>query len=446
MATIGTLAVNVVANTGGLTRGLNRGRGQVKQFQSSIAGTTGGARGLTSTLVGLGGKVAAVAGIALSAKAAFTGLRNQMNKLDATAKTADRLGLTIKQLEGLRHAANLSGVEAGTLEMALQRMTRRISEAANGTGEAKGAIQELGLSAAALENAGPAASIAAIAEAFQKVENPADRVRLAMKLFDSEGVKLVNMLNGGSDALTQAGKDIDKYGAALSRVDAKTIEDANDAIAQMWKSLEGLGSSLTLMFAPAFQTFAQIIADVANQVTRLLRPVLKLIGRDLGEAAEKGLADAAQKAKNLKHPLEEDAEAAKQLKQQMDELRDRGAQVTASLRQPAEVFADTLEELQSLVQAGAIEWETYRRGVERATKELREQQRAQREVQRTAGVGAAVRGTSDAFSAGQASVRLQRDMVDAAKKQLEENKRMVDLLQRIEQNTKEQFTLKAVDI
>ena len=36
-----------------------------------------------------------------------------------------------------------------------------------------------------------------------RIEDPAERVRLAFKLFDSEGVALVNLLRGGSDALEE---------------------------------------------------------------------------------------------------------------------------------------------------------------------------------------------------------------------------------------------------
>ena len=36
--------------------------------------------------------------------------------------------------------------------------------------------------------------LADVADAFARIEDPAERVRLAFKLFDSEGVALVNLL------------------------------------------------------------------------------------------------------------------------------------------------------------------------------------------------------------------------------------------------------------
>jgi hypothetical protein len=45
--------------------------------------------------------------------------------------------------------------------------------------------------------------LADVADAFARIEHPAERVRVAFKLFDSEGVALVNLLADGSGALEE---------------------------------------------------------------------------------------------------------------------------------------------------------------------------------------------------------------------------------------------------
>jgi hypothetical protein len=45
--------------------------------------------------------------------------------------------------------------------------------------------------------------LADVADAFARIEDPAERVRLAFKLFDSEGVALVNLLSDDSGALEE---------------------------------------------------------------------------------------------------------------------------------------------------------------------------------------------------------------------------------------------------
>src|ERR671919_3064798 len=48
---------------------------------------------------------------------------------DAIGKTADKIGVGVEALQELRFAAKASGVEQQTLDMALQRFTRRAVEA-----------------------------------------------------------------------------------------------------------------------------------------------------------------------------------------------------------------------------------------------------------------------------------------------------------------------------
>ena len=82
--------------------------------------------------------VAGVAGFAYLAK-------QSLNATDKLSKTAAKIGTTTEALSKLQYAASLTGVETNTLNMAMQRFARRTAEAAQGTGEAKGAIKELGV-------------------------------------------------------------------------------------------------------------------------------------------------------------------------------------------------------------------------------------------------------------------------------------------------------------
>jgi len=70
-------------------------------------------------------------------------IANSLKATDALAKTASKIGTTTESLSALQYAGQLTGVEVNTMNMALQRFTRRTAEAAVGTGEAKGALREL---------------------------------------------------------------------------------------------------------------------------------------------------------------------------------------------------------------------------------------------------------------------------------------------------------------
>ena len=93
------------------------------------------------------------------------------------------------------------------MDMGLQRFVRRTAEASRGTGEALNALRELRLDATKLVTMDLSAQMGLVAEAFSNVKTEADKVRLAQKLFDSEGVALVGTLKQGSAALDDMRKE-----------------------------------------------------------------------------------------------------------------------------------------------------------------------------------------------------------------------------------------------
>ncbi len=137
---------------------------------------------------------------------------------------------------------------------ALQRFTRRASEAALGTGEAVNALKELGLDAESLIKLPLDTQMGLVADAMQGLGTQSDRVRIAMKLFDSEGVALVNTLAGGSAALSDMTDEAEELGITLSQVDAKAIEDANDAFARAKTADMGVVQAMTCLLNPTHRT------------------------------------------------------------------------------------------------------------------------------------------------------------------------------------------------
>lgn len=103
-------------------------------------------------------------------------------------------------------------------------------------------------------------------------------------------------------------------------------------------------------------------------------------------------------------------DATKALERQRKELEQRGASITQSLRTPAEIFRDQITELNTLVTAGVVTWETYRRGVKRAKDELSSAIDAKDSFDtKTELTPALQRGTSAAFNAVETSKRAAAD-------------------------------------
>ena len=236
----------------------------------------------------------ATAGVA--AAAALT--KMSMQNIDNLAKTADKIGITTQALGGLRHAAELTGVSASTMDMAMQRLTRRVSEAANGTGEAKDALIELGINAEILEQLPLDKQMEVIADRMKGVEKQSDKVRLAMKLFDSEGVAVVNTLASGSAGLKIMAKEADALGITVGRVDAAKIEMANDAGTRAKGVFTGLGNQLAVAFSP-------IIGEVATKFHQAALDTEGFgnIGQDVAAALVSGFGTFLDTLQMIKHGI-----------------------------------------------------------------------------------------------------------------------------------------------
>lgn len=229
-----------------------------KGFSSVTSGlkkVTGAVFSMRTALVG----VAGVAGFGLLVK-------SSLNATDSLAKTASKIGTTTEALSGLRFAAEITGVATTTMDMALQRFTRRTAEAAKGTGEAKGAIKELGINAQQLNNMPLDQRMLVLADAFTDVKSESDRLRLAFKLFDSEGAALVNTLSLGRDGLAELLGEAKALGVVMSSDAAKGVEDASDAITRLKAISKGLKDQFVAALAPAIESLTKRFTEFFKKI------------------------------------------------------------------------------------------------------------------------------------------------------------------------------------
>ena len=209
----------------------------------------------------------AIAGFAAVSVAGFAAIyKKQAEFIDQQAKTADRLGMSTEALIGLQHAANQTGASTESLNMGLQRMTRRIGQvAATGGGEAKVALDQLGISIDEIKSKSPDQQFALIAEKMKDVHDQGQKVFLTQKLFDSEGVKLLNTLNLGADGIAAMITEAEELGISFSRLDASKVEMANDSFDRAEKLLSSFGTKLTTETAPLVGALSDLFVDTAKE-------------------------------------------------------------------------------------------------------------------------------------------------------------------------------------
>lgn len=247
-----------------------------------------------------------------------------------------------------------------------------------------------------------------------------------------------NILKTGDDAFKQAGQNWDDFmnrtnsravGQAFSELKAKSDESAKaigDNAAKMQGAFKGIEDS-----SKNLQKVIDTLAALQTQVEQAgMTDAQKKVDdlKRLGASPEQ-IAQAEAALKKL--------DALSEAKKKAEDMQSKGKSVFDETRTPMEKYTARLDELSELLNAGAIDWDTYGRSVRSAKSELEKSAEAK--------VADAPDQHLDAIKAGSAAAlkfsydnsrgvqRLNRD--DLAKKQLDESQTATKVLERIERNT-----------
>lgn len=336
MASIGSLTASLELESGAFIRNMERARTTLNQFSSRSQralraveqsfnrfdrAVTNSLRNMLSFRAILG-TVAGTAGLGLVVK-------RSIEAADSIAKTADKIGVATGALQELRYAAELAGVQQNTLDMALQRFTRRAAEAAQGTGEAKDALATLGVqlrdSTGALRPT--EALLSDVADAFTRIENPADRVRLAFKLFDSEGVVMVNMLRNGAAALEETRQQARDLGLVLEDDLLRNAEATNDSITTLTRVLQTRFTRAILESASSIDEIVRAITQAMPHVASFFAELSKRAQTTIREI--RGIKNAIESVLNFfsnptsVQPLSDLEDRVRMINEQIIEVENR---------------------------------------------------------------------------------------------------------------------------
>jgi len=298
MPTLASISVAIKANSANFQTGMKKAGKRLDAFSRKSK--------KASKVVGNIFKNAAVAGVA--GGGAFAALAKRTSEsADAIGKTADKLGIGIEALQEYRFAAEKAGVASNTFDLALQRFIRRSAEAAQGTGEAKDALKSLGIQVKDANGniRGTEDLLGELGDKFARVQNPADKLRLAFKLFDSEGAALVNLFGQGSKAIDTFREQARKAGFVLSEDLVRAAEKSNDQFKLMGRIFEGriakavipltplflkLGDQFTNMIGTSEQlgnklSFLSNFLKVIGTTTTVVAAVFSTLGKAIGSTA-----------------------------------------------------------------------------------------------------------------------------------------------------------------
>lgn len=258
------------------------------QFQAGLANASKSMDAMAKQAAAFGAKL----GLAISGAAAGMGAFVKMTASSAakTGDVADRLGVHVESLQELRHAAEMSGVAVQNFDVAFRRFIRRSSEAARGTGAAKDAFKELGVSL--VDNQKRMRNTEDIfndvADAMGKIKDPANKLRLAFKMFDTDGAAMVKMFENGSEGIKKFREQAQQLGIVLSEDAVRSSQRFNDSLSLIGKTAEGFKNRVFAGILPAFENLAARILDISmngqvmDGVINAISGAMNLLARGIG--------------------------------------------------------------------------------------------------------------------------------------------------------------------
>lgn len=270
---LGVLTLDLIARTGNFDQGMDRASRRVRTTANEMEA----ARRAADRMVA--GIAAAAAGFATAAAAMAV---SSAKALDATSKMAQQIGTTTESLTGMRFAAQqFANISDQQFDMSMRRMTRRIAEAAEGSGSAKKALEAMGLSARELARLSPDKQMLAIADAMQRTESQADRLRYTMALFDTEGMALVPALQQGAEAFEANIALARQFGVVVSQEAASAAEEFMTNMNLLTEAQKGFKNQVAESVLPVLAEFTGYLVDIAKNAGDMgerVETALKVIG------------------------------------------------------------------------------------------------------------------------------------------------------------------------
>jgi hypothetical protein len=245
---IGNLVANLSVNSAPFKKGLGQAKGKMKSFAS----------GMGSIMKG-----GVVAGLGLATVGVFK-LTQQLSELDKIAKLSARTGFDPKTIAGFGFAVEQSGGSVESANKSLDKFTKNMGEALSGTGPAKDAIEEMGLSMADISSMSPEDQLLSVSQAISELPTEAQRAKAAFDLFGRGGQEMVGVFAEGEQGIRDFMAEADDLGLGFDKDELANVEAANDAINRMKRSFGAIASTITVQVAPAIEGMATGIQDMAK--------------------------------------------------------------------------------------------------------------------------------------------------------------------------------------
>ena len=279
---IGTSQVNIDGNNKGLTKSLNDSRSKIEKFATRAKGAMRGfdkrIRGAFKSF-GIGATV-----VAAAAGAMIVASKKAVEALDEIGKGSRNLGITSDAFQELRHAADITGVGVTLFSKSFAKLLKASEDAKDGLQTQVRAFDKMGISVEELNRLNPDQLLERVADGMREVKDPTQQAAIAMQLFGTRGLVMLEFLKEGSTGIRNLRKEARELGLVIDNELIAAAEKNNDTFSTMKKIIDVQWISLWAELAPTIIQLSQGFLDLA-------RNGAKFFGMIEDTAVEKAVED-----------------------------------------------------------------------------------------------------------------------------------------------------------
>lgn len=228
MAKIGTLLLDIQANVSKIKKDLENAErtlnGSLNKMERALKG------------------FAVTVGAYFSTQAIANFLGSAVNAADQMHQLSIKTGISTETLSVFQHVANDASISTESLVTALRRTSRFAGEAAQGGKRAADAFKALGVEFQDESGLRSADEILLdIMDRFAEMPDGVNKVALAFKMFDTEGLKLIPFLNQGREGFERLKKEAEDLGVVISSKVAAQANAFNSVLGRLGVAAQGVG-------------------------------------------------------------------------------------------------------------------------------------------------------------------------------------------------------------
>lgn len=274
------LAVNMRLDTAQFSAGVSKAEAQTSRLERRLQTFQKRAGGIGKTLASLGGGLVAgfAAGFGVQALVRATGAA--LEYAGSLAEVAQQVGVTAKDLQVLRFAGGQVGISTEEMDKALQKFTKSLGDARNGSAEAIKTFKALGFNDADIAKLDAHQALLKTADGIAKVGDRATRASPEVRLFGKAGQQLDPLLSQGSRGMNELARAAEELGIVLSDEQIRKADETADKLTALKTVLSARiagvvadNSGAILSLASALGTLVSSIGDAINGWKRFVAEV-----------------------------------------------------------------------------------------------------------------------------------------------------------------------------